>query len=209
MSMERVFPGIEDFLALTAAGQVGRFEPGGGFRVFEQLSSNVAEYARRLLEAHARSPSDADIRPAILLPASSDRAWRSASLVLDDVVVHRLFPSTGVHSGLTRFQQRNRVRSIYQGMELLIGYQNKSMPGLAFYCPVLHGTGSTLRDYPDHAQALADEVAGDTPVLEVLNLIAMLSPGERKGERASDLVRLVQDISIQTSRRAEMRFTIG
>ena len=52
MSIDQVFPGVQDFLVLTTRGQIGRFEPGDGFRVFQRLSDSVSEYSQRLLQAY-------------------------------------------------------------------------------------------------------------------------------------------------------------
>ncbi len=211
MSVEELFPGIQDFLVLTSKCLVGRFEPGGGFRVFERLSESVATHAQKLLDAHAANRDSADIRPAIVIPPMPDRKWRTASLVFDEQVLHRLYPSGGSMrpEELTPFQARNRERSIYQGMEILIGYENKSMPGVAFYCPVLYGHAGRLRQYPDFARNLDGGVPPDTPMFEVLNFIALLSPSERRSDWARELVRLIQDISIQSSRRAGSSFTLS
>lgn len=210
MSIDHVFPGVQDFLVLTSQGLIGRFEPGDGFRVFKRLSASVGEYSKRLLQAYQETPDSSDICPAILIPPMPTRKWHSASLVLDDNVLHRLFPSGGgvAPTLLTPFQSRNRERSIYQGMELLIAYENKSMPDVAFYCPVLFGQGRKLIDYPRYAGLVADDVPRDTPVIEVLNFIALLNPTERRSEWAKDLVRLIQDISIQKGRRAASPLTI-
>lgn len=210
MSVEDLFPGIQDFLVLTSKHLVGRFEPGGGFRVFERLSESVAAHARRLLDAYSTNAANADIRPAIVIPPMPDRKWRTASLVFDDQVLHRLYPSGGGErpEELTPFQARNRERSIYQGMEILIGYENKSMPGVAFYCPVLYGHSGRLREYQEYARNLAGDVPPDTPVFEVLNFIALLTPTERRSDWARELVRLIQNISIQSNRRAGSSFTL-
>lgn len=211
MSVENLFPGVQDFVVLTAKGLVGRLEPGKGFKVFERLSETVAEHAGQLLDAYRKNPGNPEIRPAIVIPPMPTRKWRSASLVFDEYVVHRLYPSGGGAdpNELTPFQARNRERSIYQGMEILIAYENRSMPGVAFYCPVLYGQAGKVRDYPGYALGMADDVPPDTPVIEVLNFIALLTPAERRSEWARELVRLIQDISIQTARRAGSPFTIS
>lgn len=209
MSLSRVFPGTEHFLVLTHNGQIGRFIPGDGFEIFDRLSRSVADQSNRLLEAYRKNPNTPDIRPAIVLPPLPSRKWSSATLVFDRLVLQRIFPSGGVDTEkLTPFQARNRERSIFQGMELLINYENKSLPGVAFYCPVLYAQGFELGNYPDFAIAVGTDVPANTPVIEVLNLIALLKPGERRADWAHDLVHLVKDISIETSRRAAAPFKI-
>ncbi len=211
MSIETLFPGIQDFLVLTAKGYVGRVESGQDFRVFKRLSESVENHARVLLESRRQHPDDEDIRPAIVIPPMPSRKWRSASLVYSDRALLRLFPSgaAGNPNNLTPFAARNRERSIYQGIELLIAYENKSMPGVAFYCPVLYGEVGKLGDFPSFSQSLSDDVPSDTPVIEVLNFIALLSPAERMSEWARELVRLIQNISIQTAKRASSPFSIA
>ena len=211
MSLADTFPGIEDFLAVDREGRLGRFAPDEEFQVFERLSEVVREHAVRLLEGYQRDPDSPEIRPAILLPPLPGRKWHSASLLFDIAVLGRLFPNDGSVDPaiLTSFQSRNRERSIYQGMELLIGFENKSMPGVAFYCPVLYDGGRRGRDFPDFIEPGTAETGADTPVLEVLNLIALLSPGERKREWARELVRLIRDISIEHTRRAAAPFSIA
>lgn len=205
MSIERVFPGIDYFLVLATNGKIGRFEADDGFKVFDKLTESLADYTARLLELHQRQPDSPDVRPAIILPPLPSRKWRTATLVFDRRVVHRLFPSgTNARPGTTTpFQARNRVRSIFQGMELLIGFENKSMPGVAFYCPMLFGDARNLGGYPDYAEFLGDEVPGTSPVIEVLNFLAPLSPSERRSDRARELLHLVQTIAIEKSRRAQ------
>jgi hypothetical protein len=205
VSIDQVFPGIDSFLVIGTDGQIGRFEPDYGFRVFDKLTAALADFAGRLLELHRETPDSPEVRPAIVLPPLASRKWRSATLVFDRLVVHRLFPSsTGSRPGTTTpFQARNRVRSIYQGMELLIVYENKAMPGMAFYCPILLGDVKSLHNYPDYQEFLGHEAPGSNPAIEVLNFLAPLSPSERKSEKARELVRLVRGIGIERSRRAD------
>ncbi|KAA3632392.1 MAG: hypothetical protein DWQ08_03550 [Proteobacteria bacterium] len=208
MSLAEVFPGIDDFLILTQKGVIGRFVPGEGFRAFQRLSDTVSSYSKRLLEVYQNEPESAEIRPAIVLPAHSSYKWGSATLMFDRRVLHRVFPSGTAEEGLTPFQARNRMRSIYQGMELLINHENKSVPGVAFYCPILFGRGSTLVDYPAYAESIDSSIPRDSPVVEVLNFIALLPPRERRRGWASELVRMVRNISIEVGRRSGSSFEI-
>src|SRR5690606_23634861 len=203
MSLAETFPGIEDFLAVDREGRLGRFAPDEEFQVFERLSEVVREHAVRLLEGYQHDPDSPEIRPAILLPPLPGRKWQSASLLFDIAVLGRLFPNDGSVDPaiLTSFQSRNRERSIYQGMELLIGFEHKSMPAAAFPCRVRCVGGRGGRVCPDFVGPGPAETGGHTPVLEVLHRVALLSPRERARGWARELVRLIRDISIEHTRR--------
>jgi len=130
-----------------------------------------------LLETYTDDP-DAGLRVALLYRASQPRAWGHETLRLEEGVVRDLYPIAGRGGGpLTVFQQKNREKSVYRGMELLLDYRKESEPRAPIYCPVLYDRRSLLGQYPSPSADTKEPHY--LPVIEVLNLVGTIPIGRR------------------------------
>lgn len=158
-------------------GNLGVVDASRAVAIDDALSRVFRVHNRRFLEAYAAEP-DAGLRVAVLYRAPHAHAWGSDTLRLDDNVVRDLYPIAGRGGGaLTVFQQKNREKSIYRGMELLLDYRKESEPRAPIYCPVLYDRRTVLGQYPS---LLGDAtLPRQLPVIEVLNLVGTIPIGRR------------------------------
>lgn len=187
--LPELLPGIEGFYVLTASGRLGRYRADGTFREEPELSRSLADKTAVVLRRYRSGKVD-DLGLALVTPHTPDQPWKSASLVFGDATVREVFrTSNDPDAPLTSFQKRNKVKSVYQGMELVLDTKKPSQPQLPRFCPVLfvpEVPGETLR-------ARYDVGALDTrKALEVLDLMAPFPPKEQQDP---DLTAMVVEMS--------------
>lgn len=175
MKTIQTLPDPSGLYVLTPKGTLGFYNENKEFTLDNELSVAFAEHIAGFLKTHLTDPGGADSRIAIIYNSSEKKPWGHAMLFMEESVVRDLFPVTGVAGGviagkLTAFQERNRINSIYRGMEALLGYKTRS--NLAVYCPVLFDRHTKLDSYLPMLGREEREDDKHTPVLEVLNLVA-------------------------------------
>ncbi|MFP5348247.1 MAG: hypothetical protein ACLGHO_00195 [Gammaproteobacteria bacterium] len=162
---------------LTDDGELGVFDDGNALTIDAALSKAFLLHNRRLLEAYTGDP-DAGLRVAVLYHATQPRAWGHDTLRLEESVVRDLYPVAGRGGApLTMFQQKNREKSIYRGLELLLDYRKETEPRAPIYCPVLYDRRTLLGQYPSLPADTAEP--RQLPVIEVLNLVGTIPIGRR------------------------------
>jgi len=164
-------PGI---CILTESGDLGVLEAGYGLRTSAALTRALASHIRGFLDAYRSDPHNGERRVAILHYAGGSHPWASATLSFEDQVVRNLYPAGGRgRGGLTSFQQRQRHRSLYRGMELMLEYRRESRPDTPVYCPVLYAVPTGLVDRATSLgrTLLPEEAEGQ--VMDVLNLATL------------------------------------
>jgi hypothetical protein len=196
MNLIDSMPDLRGCFLLTTSGAIGRYRDDGSFHTDTDLGQALARPIAGFLEHYQGCRDTRDYRIAIVHSDNSDKPWQSLTLAFEDPVLRRLFPAPDTEDGqLTRFQQHNREKSLYRGMELLLDYRDSALPGAPWYCPVLVYRGTHLNQYlpwPERATRASDH---DTPVVEVINLLAMAPPAEHAGVMVeSYLTRLRQAV---------------
>lgn len=214
MSTIGTYPNLVGFYVLTPEGQLGYYDPDAKFHLDVKLTKAFADYNRRYLMSYLQNPGQGNFRLAIIHRTQENRPWGSYTLLLEKHIVRRLYPVSGMTTelDLTAFQKKNREKSIYRGMELLLEYKNSSTPEMAVYCPVLYDRSMMLSDYGPILDHSVTSVDRDTPVVEVINLVAAIPLAERfspgitalkekiyhvivkKGMRKSDAFTLIEDV---------------
>ena len=198
-----VFPGIENTVAITADHGLGRFDPEGEFCRFDTLSKSLEVQIGDLFQRRRDNPDSEEISPAVVVPPLSSNKWSSATVILGEQTTKRIYsPNNQNPDALTPFVARNRVRSIFTGMEMLLSYRNASMPAVPFYCPVLYSCRKTINDFPGYAGFAGSVVPSGSPAIEVLNFIGLLSPRAKAQAWVKDLTRIVRSVSINKDVRA-------
>ncbi len=175
MKTIQTLPDPSGLYVLTPKGTLGFYNENKEFTLDTDLSVAFAEHIAGFLKTYLAGPGEAGSRIAIIYNSSEKKPWGHATLFMDESVVRDLYPVTGVAGGviagkLTAFQERNRINSIYRGMEALLGYKARS--NLAVYCPVLFDRHAKLDSYQSMLGRETREEDKHTPVLEVLNLVA-------------------------------------
>lgn len=169
-------PGIEGFYVLGAERNLGRFGADGRFHPEPELTRELEKAIRSLAQRYHAGDIDG-LAVGLVTAGGKDRPWRCASLVLAESVLREVF-KTGDEDErpLTDFQQRNRTRSLFQGMEMILSARDPVRPEYPRYCPVLYApdvSAEVLRRRYGVDQVEAGEV------LEVLDLLASLPPEQR------------------------------
>lgn len=159
-------------------------------RLDTELSAVLSEYIADLLKSYTANPDGSSARVAIVYNATEKKPWGHATFFMDEPVVREIYPVSGVLSGtvrneLTAFQKRNREKSVYRGIEVLLAHRAKSKQVL--YCPVLFDRGTTLNGYLPMLGRDEQESDRKTPVLEVLNLVANVPMLERNSAAILEL----------------------
>lgn len=182
------FPGIEGFYGLKAGGTLGRYTADGGFLEEPELSGALGGHIAALLRQYRAGEIDR-LALGLVTPSTPDQPWGTACMVYSDVALHEVF-RTGADSSspLTAFQKRTKVKSVYQGMELLLETTRLSQSGEPRFCPVLIepevDSDTLCRRYG------TENVRADRS-LEVLDLMAAL-PDDR---RHSGLAKMVREMA--------------
>ena len=182
-------PGIEGFYVLTADGRLGRYRKDGSFSVDPGLTDALDAKLEVVLKEYRSGRVD-DLTLALVTPSAPDQPWQSATLVFSDSALQEVFrTSNDPNAPLTTFQRRNKVKSVYQGMELVLDTKKVSQPHMSRFCPVLfvpEVDGETLR------QRYGAGVMDTRRAFEVLDLMAPFSPVEHKDPA---LARMVLEMS--------------
>lgn len=170
-------PGTEGFYVLTPEGGLGRYEAEGHLAPEPSLTNALSRTIDMLLREYRAGRTDT-LALALVTAHITERPWRSASLVFSDQALREIYRSgDDPRTPLTDFQKKNRIKSLFQGMELVLDARKASQPQRPRYCPVFF--------VPEvNANVLDDRygVEGTPPgrVFEVLDLMAPLSPDEQQ-----------------------------
>lgn len=200
----RQLPGIEGFYFLTPAGELGRYQSDGRFLSEKDLTSGLADKISVLLRAYREGGS---VAIALVTPAVAEQLWRSASLVFSDNAMHEYCKtSTDPEAPLTAFEKRNKTKSIFQGMELLLDARELSDPPYPRCCPVL---------FPPEVGADVLSARYGLPiddphtVLEVLDLMAPLTPDKKRHPYLARMVMEMQRTRIAPEMRSEPELVLA
>jgi hypothetical protein len=209
MATIKSFPGLIGFYVLTSDGQLGAYGQDGKFVVDAKLTKAFADYNRRFLMTYLQSPQKGNFRLAIIHRTQEKRPWGSETLLLEKNIVRRLYPMTGTTElDLTVFQKKNREKSIYRGMEIFLEYKDASTPDLPVYCPVLYDRGKMLDDYAANLDRPVISADRETPVVEILNMLAGIPMGKRYTPEVGILKEKIYQGIVKKGMRKSAEFTL-
>jgi hypothetical protein len=209
MATIKSFPGLIGFYVLTSDGQLGAYDQDGEFVVDAKLTRAFSDYNRRFLMTYLQSPEKGNFRLAIIHRTQEKRPWGSETLLLEKNIVRRLYPMTGTTElDLTVFQKKNREKSIYRGMEIFLEYKDASTPDLPVYCPVLYDRGRTLDNYAANLDRPVISADRETPVVEILNMLAGIPMGKRYTPEVGILKEKIYQGIVKKGMRKSAEFTL-
>lgn len=111
------------------------------------LLEGLAEDISALLRAHAANPETPGLQVAVLYETPEARPRGKLAFSYEDQVLRDLYPvSQQSQDGLTTFQKKNRDKSLYRGMALLIEQRRDTAQNVPVYCPLLFDAGATLAE---------------------------------------------------------------
>ena len=209
MATIKSFTGLTGFYVLTSDGQLGAYDQDGEFVVDAKLTRAFADYNRRFLMTYLQSPEKGNFRLAIIHRTQEKRPWGSETLLLEKNIVRRLYPMTGTTElDLTVFQKKNREKSIYRGMEIFLEYKDASTPDLPVYCPVLYDRDMTLDCYAGNLDRPVTPADRETPVVEILNLLAGIPVAKRYTPEIGILKEKIYQGIVKKGMRKSAEFTL-
>jgi hypothetical protein len=210
MSKITTFSSLAGMFVLTPDGELGIYEQDKNFIVDSKLTKAFSEYNRRYLLIYHQNPEQGDFRLALIHRTKEKRPWGDDTLLLEKHVVRRLYPLSGttVSTDLTTFQKKNREKSIYRGMELFLEYKDTSTPELPVYCPVIYDRITTLNSYAAILDRAVTSDDRETPVVEVVNLLAAIPMAKRFSPDISNLREKIYQGIVKKNMRKSSGFTL-
>jgi hypothetical protein len=181
MKIIESLPDPSGLYVLTAEGQLGYYDETRQFHLDRELSEAFVEHNWNYLQTYRNDPGQGRFCTAIVYASGESRPWGAVTLFFEEYVVRELYPVGGpVGRELTAFQKKNREKSIYRGMELLLEHRSDLAPKAPMYCPVLFDRRTTLDQYAPNLGRPVMEGEGQSPVIEVLNLVATIPVARRE-----------------------------
>ena len=209
METLETFPGLIGFYVLTSDGQLGTYNQNNKFVVDAKLTKAFSDYNRRFLMSYLQNPEKGNFRLAIIHRTQDKRPWGSETLLLEKGMVRRLYPMTGTTElDLTAFQKKNREKSIYRGMEIFLEYKDPASPDVPVYCPVLYDRSTKLGDYAANLDRSVTSADRDTPVVEILNILAGIPMSRRYTPEITILKERIYQGIIKKGMRKSSEFTL-
>lgn len=193
---------------LTGNAALGVYDDDKRFTVDAELTKAFADHNAALLKSYLKSPDDGQCRIGIVYGGREGRLWKGATFVMEESVVRNVYPITGAATGqLTTFQKRHLTQSVYRGMEAVLGGAEAG-PASTMYCPVLFDRHTTLDQYLALLGREQRETDRQTPVLEVLNLAAIVPTAARNGPAIMELRAKLRESLIKSELRKASELTI-
>lgn len=199
-------PGIEGFYVLRAGRELGRYHADGRFRAEEGLTKSLSGNIDVLMRRY-RSGDSGELAIGLIMTDGENHPWRSASLVFSEHALGDVF-KTGVDDKgpLTGFQIRNRTRSLFQGMDVVLSARDPSQPKCPRYCPVLYAPEASGEELSRRYDVEGVEAG---KVLEVLDLMAPLPEEERHNPAFSKMVMDMARTRIAPEMRSSPAFMVA
>lgn len=196
------------FYVLTASGDLGVYDAQRNLHIDAALSQAFREHNRAFLRSYLSGSQSDEFRVAILFETLQAHAWGRLTLNLEDVVVRDLYSTGGRAAALTVFQQKNREKSAYRGMELLLESRRETAPEIPVYCPVLFDAHATLSKRVSALGREPDEPERNISVLDVLNLIANIPSARRATPEILALVDKLRQGIVRKEQRRDITWEI-
>lgn len=209
MKLFEQMPGLQGCFLLTPNGSIGKYENDGRF-VRDETVERAMERAVAGFLQHYRQTGDTEgYRIGIVHTDHTDKPWNSLTVALDDKVLRRLYSvNEPGGKGLTMFQRRNREKSLYRGMELLLNYRDSALPGTPYFCPILVYRGTTLNQYLPWMERTARESDSTTPVVEIINLIPGCAQLRGNDTVLAEYIEAQQRLLVRPELRSELNLVV-
>lgn len=202
-------PDIQGCFLLTPTGTLGRYGPDRRFQPDAALSEALAAPIEQFLAEYRGASDTRWMRLGVVHADRHDKPWKTATLVLADDVLRRLYPVTATRDGrMTSFQLRNREHSVFRGLELLLDYRDPAIADIPYYCPVLVYRGTTLAHYLPLPERPLREEDRHTVAVEVIDLLTGRARSQRKVPGAAELVAAERAAVVRPERRRELALSL-
>jgi hypothetical protein len=172
-SLIEMMPDIRGGYLLTANGGVGSYGDDNVFRTDERLSKSLSDLIQTFAQDLKRNRHTNGWRIGIVHTDHAENPWLSATLAFEDYVLRDLYPLPAAGAdNLSAFQRGNREKSLFRGLELLLDHHDPLEANTSRFCPVLVYRNTTLAQYTPGFGRERRATDAQTPVVEVVNLLA-------------------------------------
>jgi hypothetical protein len=172
-SLMEIMPDIRGGYLLTANGSLGSYRDDNAFHTDDRLSQSLSDLVKAFVQDFQRTRNTKGWRIGIVHTDHAEKPWLSATLAFEDHVLRDLYPIPAASAEhLTAFQRGNREQSLFRGLELLLDHQDPLAPNTTRFCPVLVYRGTTLAQYTPGFGREQHASDAQTPVVEVIDLLA-------------------------------------
>ena len=186
---------------ITAQGELAYYDETGAATVDRRLTRAL----QPLIETALQPDAPARSYLGVVGETVTLQPWGRTSLVFTDWMVRELYPTGGApQAALTAFQQKNRVKSVYRGFELLLENRKPEYPKEPTFCPVLREGA-----LPDKALGDLVDLIADTAVTWVIDLLASVPFGRRQQSAIVDLHKRLHGGIVRKDRRRELGFAFA
>jgi hypothetical protein len=168
-----LMPDIRGVYLLTANGGLGSYGDDNVFRVDDRLSKSLSDLVQAFALDLKRTRNTNGWRIGIVHADHAAKPWLSATLAFEDHVLRDLYPipADGAEN-LSAFQRGNREKSLFRGLELLLDHHDPLGADTTRFCPVLVYRSTTLAQYTPGFGREQRASDAQTPVVEVIDLLA-------------------------------------
>lgn len=209
MNSIQAFTKLSGLVMLGPRGELGLITDTNSFQLDAPLTRKFAAYNVQFIKNYAEHLDDHRFRIGIIYRSRRNHPWGAETLTLTDTLVRMLYPVAGTTpSELTTFQKKNREKSVYRGIELLLEYSAKDAPDVPILCPVIFNRNTPLSAYQS---VLGEELAGEDmtgPVIEVLNLIGPVAGNRQNLIEFSELKQTISQHLIKKDARKSIELSI-
>jgi hypothetical protein len=209
MNSIQAFTKLSGLVMLGPRGELGQITDTNTFQLDGPLTRKFAAYNVQFIKNYAEHLDDHRFRIGIIYRSKRNHPWGAETLALTDTLVRMLYPVTGTTpSELTTFQKKNRAKSVYRGMELLLEYSAKDAPDVPILCPVIFNRNTPLSAYQS---VFGEELAGEDltgPVIEILNLIGPVAGNRQNLIEFAELKKTISQHLIKKDARKSIELSI-
>jgi hypothetical protein len=192
-SLLEMVPDIRGCYLLTAGGRLGSYGEDNLFHQDDKLSLALSELVQAFSSDYQRTRHTNGWRIGIVHTDHANQPWHSATLALEDYVLRDLYPMPSAgQNNLTAFQRGNREKSLFRGVELLLNHHDPMAPNTPSFCPVLVYRSTTLAQYNSGSGREPRPSDAQTPVVEMINLLAGATLTQSCNPAVEQLVRAVR-----------------
>jgi hypothetical protein len=173
-------PNLCGLYVLSGVGELAVFDETGRPRNDPSLNQALSDYLKNFLKGYLKDPRANRRRLGVFFEKPNKNI--PFTVVFEEAVVRDLFPVGGRASGLTTFQQKNRVQPAYHAFALLLDKRNEIVLDAPVYCPVLFNRHVSLSNYEKDFSLVLTESEKSFPAWDVLNLAADASLAQRTAD---------------------------
>lgn len=160
---------LHGFYMLADDGGLARLDVHGRPALEPDMNAALQEQIAALLRSYRHSPPD-QYNLALVAGSNTQSDSNAATLIFSDWALNELFDAGRLPGmPLTLYEQRNKFKSVLQGMEILLNKKRTPAARFPYYCPVLVEPRTELDVLCERYNV---ELLEDAPLFEILDLSA-------------------------------------